>query len=143
MKKFKFIINGSSFDVSVKGIEKDIAEIEVNGTPFEVEIQKAEKDSQLSIKPAGKVEPLAAVPEKNVFGCAIKAPLPGNILKIMVTEGQLVKRSDVLVIMESMKMENNILATEDGVVKKIHIQVGQTVMQDDTLIDFEGHLDIK
>jgi biotin carboxyl carrier protein len=119
-----------------------VAEIEVNGTPFEVEIQKAEKDPQLSIKQAGKVEPLTTVPEKNVFGCPIKAPLPGNIVKIMVTEGQLVKRSDVLLIMESMKMENNILATEDGVVKKIHVQVGQTVMQDDTLIDFEGHLDI-
>lgn len=139
MKKFKFKINGSPYEVSVNEIEQDIAEIEVNGTPFTVEIERQEKTttSTLSRKPAGKVAPIAA-PARTVVASAIKAPLPGTIIKVLVKQGQLVKRGDLLMTMESMKMENNILAENDGIIRKIHVQTGQSVMQDDVLIDFEG-----
>ncbi len=136
MKKFKFKINGSEYEVSVNEVESNVAEIEVNGTPFTVEIEKQEK-SNLTIKPAGKVTSIKT-PARSVVANAIKAPLPGSILKIMVTTGQKVKRGDVLLIMESMKMENNILAEHDGLIRNIHVQAGQSVMQDDILIDFEG-----
>lgn len=139
MKKFKFIINGSSYDVTVAETGLNVAEIEVNGTPFTVEIQKPDTDSPLKIKPAGKVDTIK-VPERTVFATAIKAPLPGSITKILVKEGQQVKRGDVLLTMESMKMENNILASDDGIVNNIRVQAGQTVMQDDILIDFEGQV---
>ena len=68
---------------------------------------------------------------------SIKAPLPGTILTINVKAGAQVKRGDVLIVMEAMKMENNIMANKDGQVKAIHVTVGQTVTQDDPLIDLE------
>ena len=139
MKKFKFKIDGSEYEVSVNEIEHNIAEIEVNGTPFTVEIEKQEKTSAVTVnrKPAGKVAPIKT-PSRAVVASAIKAPLPGSIMKVLVTVGQTVKRGDLLLTMESMKMENNILAERDGIIRNIHVQVGQTVMQDDILIDFEG-----
>lgn len=139
MKKFKFKINGSEYEVSVNEIEDNVAEIEVNGTPFTVEIEKQEKASAatMSRKPAGKVAPITA-PRHTTVASAIKAPLPGNIMKVLVKQGQSVKRGDLLMTMESMKMENNIMAENDGIIRHIHVQVGQNVMQDDVLIDFEG-----
>lgn len=140
MKKFKFKINGSEYEVLINEIEQNIAEIEVNGTPFTVEIEKQEKATSISTmsrKPAGKVSAIKT-PSRSVVANAIKAPLPGSIMKVLVTSGQKVKRGDLLLTMESMKMENNILAEQDGVIRHIHVQPGQSVMQDDTLIDFEG-----
>lgn len=137
MKKFKFKIDGSVYEVSIKEIEQNIAEIEVNGTPFTVEIEKQDKVSSLNRKAAGKVTSIKT-PSRSVVANAIKAPLPGNIMKILVSNGQNVKRGDVLLTMESMKMENNILAENDGIIRHIHVQPGQSVMQDDLLIDFEG-----
>lgn len=140
MKKFKFKIDGSEYEVSINEIEQNIAEIEVNGTPFTVEIEKQEKTTSISTmsrKPAGKVSAIKT-PSRSVVANAIKAPLPGSIMKVLVAAGQKVKRGDLLLTMESMKMENNILAEQDGIIRHIHVQPGQSVMQDDTLIDFEG-----
>jgi biotin carboxyl carrier protein len=137
MKKFKFKINGSEYEVLINEIEQNIAEIEVNGTPFTVEIEKQDKVSSMNRKAAGKVASIKT-PSRSVVANAIKAPLPGNVVKILVSNGQNVKRGDVLLTMESMKMENNILAEHDGIIRHIHVQPGQSVMQDDLLIDFEG-----
>ena len=120
-------------------MEQNVAEIEVNGTPFTVEIEKQDKTNPLTLnrKPAGKVNPILT-PNKVVTASSIKAPLPGNIVKVLIKVGQNVKRGDILMTMESMKMENNILAEQNGVIKNIHVEPGQVVMQDDVLIDFEG-----
>lgn len=138
MKKFKFKINENEYEVTVNEIEKNIAEIEVNGTPFTVEIEKNEKSGLIANrKPAGKVTPINT-PTRTVMASSIKSPLPGVIVKVLVSVGQAVKRGDVLLTMESMKMENNILAEEDCTISKVHVQPGQSVMQDDILVDFEG-----
>lgn len=138
MKKFKFKINESEYEVTVNEIDQNIAEIEVNGTPFTVEIEKQEKSGvPVNRKPAGKVTPITT-PTRTVVASSIKSPLPGVIVKVLVQTGQAVKRGDVLLTMESMKMENNILAEEDSIINKIHVQPGQSVMQDDLLIDFGG-----
>lgn len=139
MKKFKFKINGSEYEVSVNEIEDNVAEIEVNGTPFTVEIQKQEKATAATLnrKPAGKVAPITS-PRHTLVASAIKAPLPGNIMKVLVKQGQSVKRGDLLMTMESMKMENNIMAENDGIIRFVHVSPGQNVLQDDLLIDFEG-----
>jgi biotin carboxyl carrier protein len=138
MKRFKFKINGSEFEVSVNEVEKNVAEIEVNGTPFTVEIEKQEKTSVSTInrKPAGKVDPIPT-PSKPAAS-SLKAPLPGSIIKVLVSPGQAVKKGDVLLTMESMKMENNILAESDAVVGTVHVKPGQNVMQDDLMIEFSG-----
>lgn len=67
-------------------------------------------------------------------GAPMKSPLPGNVLKVLVSEGQAVKRGETLLIMESMKMENEIKAEKDGVITSIAVAPGQNVMQDDTLL---------
>ena len=61
--------------------------------------------------------------------------MPGTIVSVNVKEGDQVKKGDVLIVMEAMKMENNIMAGKDGQVKAIYVSVGQTVAQDDALID--------
>ena len=67
----------------------------------------------------------------------IKAPLPGTIIDIKVQRGQQVRREQTLIVLEAMKMENNILAEKDGVVKSITVSSGSTVMQGDILMEIE------
>lgn len=73
----------------------------------------------------------AAAPAAGVKVCS---PLPGSVIKVVVSEGQAVKKGDVLLTLESMKMENAIAAEQDGTVKQICVSAGQNVMQDDLLI---------
>lgn len=67
-------------------------------------------------------------------GLKVTSPLPGSVIKVTVSEGQAVKKGDTLLILESMKMENPVLAEQDGTVKQIAVSAGQNVMQDDLLI---------
>ena len=139
MKKFKFIIDGSKYEVSVNEIEENIAEIEVNGTPFTVEIEKEQRISLAT--PRSSVKHTAAPVAKPAAAAStvvIKSPLPGSIMKVLVAPGQTVKRGDVLLTMESMKMENNILAEFDGVIKTVSVEPGKNVLQDDKLIEMES-----
>ena len=69
-----------------------------------------------------------------VGGNKINSPLPGSVISVAVTEGQAVKKGDTLLVLESMKMENPILADCDGTVSKIAVAPGQSVMQDDLLV---------
>ncbi len=136
MKKFKFVIDGHKYEVSVNEIENNVAELEVNGTPFTVEIEKEEKVTTRPLaKPAAATSAPAAAPATGSVKF-ITSPLPGSIVRVLVEAGQSVKKGDVLLTMESMKMENNISAEADGVVKSILVTPGQNVMQDDKLIEF-------
>ncbi|MDA3819186.1 MAG: acetyl-CoA carboxylase biotin carboxyl carrier protein subunit, partial [Candidatus Delongbacteria bacterium] len=67
----------------------------------------------------------------------IKAPLPGNILSVKIKEGDEVKKGDVLLVMEAMKMENNVLADVDGTVKSVKVNEGDAVLQNDDLIEIQ------
>ena len=67
----------------------------------------------------------------------LKSKIINNSIKVLVSEGQSIKRGDVLLTMESMKMENNIPAPRDGKVTAIHVSAGNSVMQGDALIDIE------
>ena len=83
-------------------------------------------------KPAPAPAPApAAAP---VGGNKINSPLPGSVISVAVKEGQAVKKGDTLLVLESMKMENPILADCDGTVTKIAVAAGQSVMQDDLLV---------
>ena len=68
---------------------------------------------------------------------AVKAPLPGSILEIQVKEGESVKAGNVLLILEAMKMENEIVAPIDGVIKSIYVKAGDTVNTNDLLVSIE------
>ena len=146
MKKFKFKIDGETFEVSVNELDKGVAEVTVNGQPYTVEF---EKENAIANKPTiskkGQKHNTDPTPQKATTPVArktgseksVKSPLPGNIFKIPISVGQEVKRGEQLIIIESMKMENNILADRDGTVKVIHVQIGQSVLQGDALVDLE------
>lgn len=80
--------------------------------------------------PAPKAAPAAAP----AGGTKVTSPLPGSVIKVLVSEGQAVKKGDTLLTLESMKMENAIMAECDGTVSKIAVTAGQNVMQDDILV---------
>jgi len=141
MKKFDFNINGDDYQVLIKSVEGNIAEIEVNGTPYSVKIKQELKTSKTPIlvrkegqsKSADKriIENLSPVSSSSKPSAkAIKSPLPGSIIKILVNEGDTFKEGDVLMVMESMKMENNILAERSGTIVKVCAPAGSSVLQD-------------
>ena len=84
--------------------------------------------------PAPAPAPVPAPAAAPVGGNKINSPLPGSVISVAVTEGQAVKKGDTLLVLESMKMENPILADCDGTVSKIAVAPGQSVMQDDLLV---------
>ena len=139
MKEFKFTIDGHTYTTSVNEIEDNVAEVVVNGTTFNVVIEKEEQKPAVvaARRHQAAVESAAAAPAVAGGLQSVKSPLPGSIMKIMVSVGQKVKKGDVLLTMESMKMENNVMAEADGVVKAIYVESGKNVMQDDKLIDIE------
>lgn len=149
MKKFSFTINGDDFAVRVKKVEGNTAELEVNGTPYTVKMHQEIKTTKTPVVLVRKEvqtkqgderakENLTPVSEsKRPSAKAIKSPLPGNILKVNVAVGDTFKEGDVLMVMESMKMENNILAERNGKILKVCAPAGKAVLQDEVLFEIE------
>lgn len=139
MKKYKFTITGDEYDVHIKDIEDNIATIEVNGTKYEVVIQgevKSTKTPRLVRKPIVQQPGEGLIKkQQSTGGSAVKAPLPGTIFKINVAVGDQVKSGDKLLVMEAMKMENQILAEKDGEISVIKVKEGDSVLQDDVLLE--------
>ncbi len=101
--------------------------VNVNGTTYEIcveEITGAEAAAAPVAAPAAAPAPVAAAP---AGGEKVVAPMPGNILSVNVQNGASVKKGDVLMILEAMKMENEIMAPVDGVVSAVSVTKGQTV----------------
>lgn len=146
MKEFTFKINGAEYKCAVEEIEAGKTNVTVNGKVYTVETEVAAKPAAAPApKPAAPaVKPAAAAPAPKAEakpaaapvagGMQVKSPLPGSVIKVLVSEGQAVKKGDTLLTLESMKMENAIMAEADGTVKQIAVTPGQNVMQDDLLI---------
>ena len=145
MKEFAFKLNGAEYKCAVEELEAGKAKVTVNGKVYEVETEKAAPKVAPAAKPAApapqaapaapKAEaPKPAAPAAPAAGVQVKSPLPGSVIKVLVSEGQAVKKGDTLLTLESMKMENAIMAEADGTVKQIAVTPGQNVMQDDLLI---------
>ena len=119
--------------------------INLNGHAYEVEVELAAPMTMADFNayaPAAPEEPVpaavpAAAPAANapsVEGEAVTAPMPGNILKVLVAAGQTVKEGDILVILEAMKMENEIVAPKNGTVTQVLVEKGTTVDTDAPLV---------
>ena len=135
MKEFKFTIDGKQYNAAVNELEDNFAEVTLNGKTYKVELEKEEAPAAAAVRrPAAAAASAAAVPAGLM---TVKSPLPGSIVKVLVKAGQAVKKGDVLLTMESMKMENNVTAEADGTVKAIYVEPGKNVMQDDKLLDLE------
>ena len=103
--------------------------INVNGSLYEVEIEEIAAPATMSAPtPAPAAAPVAApVAAAPAGGAQVKAPMPGTILDVKVQNGQAVKKGDVLVVLEAMKMENEIMAPCDGTVGSVSVRKGDSV----------------
>lgn len=140
MQKFKFNINGKGYEAIVEETERNTARVELNGKSYTVQIEKEEaivSPKIAAVKPSSTGGDFVDVPAQPITGNAgsVKAPLPGSVSKIKVTEGQTVKAGDILMTVEAMKMENEIMAPAAGTVKKIYVTEGKAVQQGEALVD--------
>jgi glutaconyl-CoA/methylmalonyl-CoA decarboxylase subunit gamma len=139
MKKYKFTIKGNEYEVKINDVDGEVAQIEVNGTEYSVQLHREVKQSKtpkLIRKPVVQ-KPGEGTIQKSAQGGSIlvKAPLPGNIFKVLVSVGDTIKKGDNLLIMEAMKMENNVLAEKEGVVTSVKVKPGDAVLQGDVLLE--------
>ena len=122
MKEFVITVNGKTYEVQVE----EVGEME-SGSPVPA----------AAARPAPKVVPLSSPAPAKAVGTAgkttVKCPMPGSIVKINVSAGDAVKAGAVLCILEAMKMENEIKATEDGVIASVNVTKGANVNSGDVL----------
>ena len=134
MKEYKYKINGNLYKVTVGDIEENHVKVEVNGTPYTVELEKSVTPKIKPVVRTAATTPAApppAVSRPVVVGSkmGIKSPLPGVILEVKVKEGDMVKRGQTLLILEAMKMENDIKADRDGKVTSIKVSKGESILE--------------
>ena len=128
-----------------------IYKVTLNGKVYEVEVEKGEAVIQAEYEaalPAAPAAPApaaaaasapsaAAAPAAQAGAGTVPSPLPGNINEVRFSAGQTVKAGDVVIILEAMKMENEIVAPKAGTLTKIHVQKGAVVNTGDPLFDVE------
>ena len=152
MKKYSLKINGNPYEVKIEDINESstMARVTVNGTKYDVEIEggkaSAPKKPQvaaapeatgLSVTPKTPIATKPAAPAAAASGLKVTCPLPGTIIALNVKEGDTVAAGQTLLVLEAMKMENNIDAERGGVVKQVLVQAGATVMEGDVLLVIE------
>ena len=146
MNKFEYKVQGVDYEVEIEEMEGNIAKVSVNGIPFEVELKQPINPAKAITRPkvvapapaaAAPVAPVArpAAPAAPAgAGSPVKAPLPGTISSINVKVGDKVNVGDTVVVLEAMKMQNNIEAENSGTVPSILVNQGDSVMEGATLI---------
>lgn len=145
MKEFDFTINGNDYKVklvsfSEAGVGSETAKIKVNGSEYEVLIKKKiSKTPIIRTKPyiQSTVERTAYTSKEASEVSHVKSPIPGVVLKILKKKGEIVKMGDTLLILEAMKMQNEIQASKDGKIKEIKVNVDQNVLEGDILVVIE------
>lgn len=142
MKEFKYTINGNVYNVAVGNTEGNNVEVTVNGETFNVELEQKKVNKERPViaaaKPAAPAQPApAAAPAAGnapATGEAIKAPLPGVIREVCVAVGDKVVEGQTVVVLEAMKMANNLEAEKAGTVTAVLVQPGENVMEDSPLV---------
>jgi biotin carboxyl carrier protein len=146
MKTYNFKIYGNKYAVEVGEIEDNMIDVTVNGAPYKVELDMELKPR--TVKPVVQVaappKAQAAAPVQKVApaaptggGGTLTSPLPGTVLDVFVKPGDAVKVGQRLLLLEAMKMENNIDADRDGVVKEVKVNKSDAVMEGQVLVVFE------
>ena len=135
--------------MTIESLRDQVAKLNVNGVAFDVEILGAplsEGDLPEVAAAAAPAAPVAAAPKAEAAPAApaakgaagagepVNAPLPGVVTKVLVAAGQAVKKGDTVVVLEAMKMENNITAECDGTVTGICVAAGDSVLEGTTLL---------
>ncbi len=155
MAKYQYTVKGVDYEVEIQDIEGNIANVTVNGIPFEVEMKQPVKAGKQKVKlseerRAEESEERRVKSEESnsssafaanissaptaAAGKPVVAPLPGTINEIKVKVGDKVNAGDTVVILEAMKMQNNIEAETSGTITSINVNKGDAVMEGDTLV---------
>lgn len=138
MKEYKYTINGNKYEVTIGDIVGNIADITVNGESYKVEMELEAKPEKPKVVVRPVVTPAASTPAdksgKKNYQNSVKSPLPGVITEIKVNVGDEVKAGEAVVVLEAMKMANNLEAEKGGKVTAICVQPGQSVMEGDDLV---------
>lgn len=155
MAKYQYTVKGVDYEVEIQDIEGNIANVTVNGIPFEVEMKqpvkagkqkvklneerRAEESEEQRVKSEESNSSSASAASTSsaptaAAGKPVVAPLPGTINEIKVKVGDKVNAGDTVVILEAMKMQNNIEAETSGTITSINVNKGDAVMEGDTLV---------
>ena len=148
MNKYQYKVQGVDYDVEIEEVEGNLAKVSVNGIPFEVELKRPinpvhaiKKPKVAAPKPAAPAPaPAAAAPKPAAPAAAagagnpVKAPLPGTISSISVKVGDQVNVGDTVLVLEAMKMQNNIEAEYAGTVTSVVVNPGDSVMEGAVLL---------
>jgi len=147
MNKYQYKVQGVDYEVEIEEVEGNIAKVNVNGIPFEVEMQKPINAAKHPTMARPKIEapkPAVAAPQQAAApaqpaaaagaGNPVKAPLPGTVTEIKVQVGQQVNVGDTVLVLEAMKMQNNIEAEYAGTVTSVVVKPGETVMEGAVLL---------
>lgn len=147
MKEYKIKINGNEYNVAINGIQNSVADVTVNGINYSVELEngitapvnnggaapvsetKPTLGNAPQVQEVGKNRQETAEAVGAAAGKSVKSPLPGVIIEVSVREGESVKRGQKLAVLEAMKMENDILASQDGTVVKICVSKGDSILE--------------
>ena len=143
MKEYNYKINGNEYAVCINEVCDTAAKVTVNGAEYNVEWEKPIEE-----KPVVKVQPVAAKPapapaakpaaaQAPAGGYSIKTPLPGVIIDVKVNVGDTVTKGQTVVVLEAMKMENNINTDRDGKVAALQVAKGDTVADGAVLVVLE------
>ena len=150
MAKYEYKVKGVDYVVEIQDIEGNIANVTVNGIPFEVEMKQPVKSSKQKVKlseerrakseefnsssSAANASSATTTKPAAASGKPVVAPLPGTINEIKVKVGDKVNTGDTVVVLEAMKMQNNIDAETSGTITSINVNKGDAVMEGDTLV---------
>lgn len=142
MKTYRVTVNGVAYDVVVEELNAGAAPISAAPAPaapapvaHTAPAAPAAPSPAPAPAPTAQAAPAAPAPAAAPAGATvIKAPMPGTIIKVNAKPGDAVKRGDVLCVLEAMKMENDIMAPDDGTVATVAVSAGQTVQTDAVLI---------
>ncbi len=142
MRRFELLLNGKVYLVEVTRVSSEGALVNVNGTQYEVGINDLSRVEIPKMMKVGEAQPVcpAAAPQGSatvvtVGGLTtVKAPLPGLIIDVKVKVGDRVKVCDVILVIETMKMENNVVSPREGTIKEVKVSKDMTVNEGAPLV---------
>ena len=138
MKQFKFIINGNNYHAEIKSVMDNQITVDVNGVNYDVVIDKEKEKTPTLTVP--KVASTTFVSSKKTSKPGevnlgiVSAPIPGSIVKIICKVGDKVNAGDTVILLEAMKMQNDIHASVSGTIKEIFIKEGDSVLEGTNLL---------
>ncbi len=133
MKTYKVTVDGQEFEITVEEVTKTFqrpVSLPTAPMPTPPPPVSTPTNAPVPTAPATPAQPAVSGTE----GVAVQAPMPGKILNVKVAEGASVRSGDILLILEAMKMENDIMATVNGTVKSVNVGVGDSVNTGDVLL---------